>query len=79
MKKCLWMSFCDSQKPEGHQLLGVIITDCVDFIGAMMNINKLGINPGGQIQVAEVNKDDFDKNHFDVLLSMNDLKNAGYI
>lgn len=69
----LWMSFADPDKPKGHQFLGVIITKCFGMAHAVDKINTLGINPGGEIWVEETNPNDFQPEHFDTLLTEEQL------
>ena len=68
MEKCLWMSFCDPKKAKGDQFLGVIIMYywddnhglCLNLIEAHIKMQSLGINPGGEIEITEVDKDSID-------------------
>ena len=43
-----WLSFCDTEKPEGTQFLGGIFTKARGFISAVQKTHDLGINPGGE-------------------------------
>jgi hypothetical protein len=43
-----WLSFCDSNKPEGQQFLGCAIVRARGFIGAVEEARAKGCNPGGQ-------------------------------
>ncbi len=46
-----WLSFCDPQRPEGSQCLGVaIITEAGGFVDAVDRAHRLGANPGGEVQ-----------------------------
>jgi hypothetical protein len=49
-----WLSFCDDERPKGSQFLGVAIVHGIDPIDAVGAAWALGINPGGQVAVAEV-------------------------
>jgi hypothetical protein len=72
-EECLWMSFCDPDKPEGEQFLGVIITKDKGFAHAVTKINSLGINPGGEILCYETDPEDIPEDCFDRLLSYEEL------
>ena len=76
---CMWMSFADPDKPKGEQFLGVIVTRCLGPTDAMAKTHRLGINPGGEIQFSRVDPDDIAPEHFDVLLSEEDLRKADYV
>lgn len=78
-ERCLWMSFCDPYKPEGQQFLGVIVTYASGLLHAHMKINALGINPGGEIRCVETDPKMIKPEHFDKLLSKQDMIDAGYI
>ena len=47
-----WLSFCDPDAPEGSQFLGVVITQAPDLECAVTRSHVLGVNPGGEIQIA---------------------------
>ena len=52
-----WLSFCDENKPEGEQFLGVCIVEspaALDIGGAVAEAWRLGINPGGQVMSFEI-------------------------
>lgn len=76
---CIWMSFCDPDKPEGQQFLGVIITKALGFAHAVEKAHELGINPGGEIQSMEFDPAEVNPKDFDRLLSEADLRAAVYI
>lgn len=47
-----WLSFCDSNRPEGSHNLGCCIVDIPDGLGmrhAVVRAHELRINPGGQV------------------------------
>ena len=75
--KTFWMSFCDINRPEGEQFLGVVIMQGKDLIGAVQESHKLGINPGGEIKLFET--DPVRADHMNRLLSNRQLKEYGYI
>lgn len=75
---CLWMSFCDTSKPTGEQFLGVIITRAKGIASAIDKTWSLGINPGGQVMSHETDPQGIAAEHFDKLLSKNELVKAGY-
>lgn len=81
-EKCLWMSFCDPNKPKRKQFLGVIIIKTLGFTHAVIKTHRLGINPGGEIQLFELSEDaqkDIKSEDFNRLLSKTELEEAGYI
>ena len=47
-----WMSFCDPAAPAGSQFLGVAIVQAPDLESAVTRSHVLGVNPGGEIQIA---------------------------
>lgn len=79
VEKCLWMSFCDSEKPKGTQFLGVIITNTLGITHAIDKTHTLGINPGGEVMSHEISSHNINPMHFDKLLSSKNLKEYGYI
>ncbi len=44
-----WLSFCDTDRPSGEQLIGIAIVRAPDFIFAVMAANRTGCNPGGEV------------------------------
>ena len=76
---CMWMSFCDTEKPKGQQFIGVVITRAKGMAHAIDKTHRLGINPGGEVMSYETNPDDIASEHFDKLLTKDDLVAAGYI
>jgi len=78
-ERCLWMSFCDTEKPKGQQFIGVVITHAKGIAHAIDKTHKLGINPGGEVFSYETDATDIDLAHFDILLSKEDLITAGYV
>lgn len=45
-----WLSFCDTDKPEGEQFVGAcIVEDAPDMVRAVERAWELGLNPGGQV------------------------------
>lgn len=77
--KCLWMSFCDPDKPKGKQFLGVVITNAIGIASAVDKAHRLGINPGGEILSYETDPGNINPNHFDRLLSAQELEEYGYV
>ena len=49
-----WMSFADPGLPEGSQFLGVVILEAEDIRDAVTRSHRLGVNPGGEIQILPV-------------------------
>jgi len=76
--KCMWLSFCDTDKPEGEQFLGVIIINCLGLSHAILETHEMGINPNGEIMSSVVNMADYKLEHFNKLLSKADLIEYGY-
>ncbi len=76
---CLWMSFCDTDKPKDSQFLGVIITKALGLAHAVDKTHAMGINPGGEIKSCEIEANEIKPEHFDRLLSKQDLKDVGYL
>lgn len=72
-----WMSFCDPEKPKGQQFLGVCIVEAPGFIHAYQKAWALGINPGGEIQAAQV--EGIPGEYMNKLLSSAELKAAGLV
>lgn len=46
---CHWLSFADSNLPEGSQFLGVAIVRGIEMLTAVSASHELGINPGGEV------------------------------
>lgn len=44
-----WLSFCDTDKPEGSQFLGVAIVRANGIATAITMTHMLKINPGGSV------------------------------
>lgn len=78
IEKCFWMSFCDPDKEKGQQFLGVIITKALGFAHAVDKSWALGINPGGEIMAYETDPTGINPDHFDKLLSRDELIAYGY-
>lgn len=49
-----WLSFCDPEKPEGQQFLGVCILFAPDFGTAVAGASTMGLNPGGEVLGSEL-------------------------
>ena len=52
-----WMSFADPDLPEGSRFLGVAIVQVPHVAAALTRSHRLGINPGGEVQLAMVPED----------------------
>jgi len=76
---CLWMSFCDPTKPSGEQFIGVVVTYAKGMIHAIDKLNRLDINPGGDVAMYETNPLDINAEDFDKLLTKEYLIESGYI
>lgn len=72
-----WMSFCDTDLPEGQQFLGVAIVEAPGFVHAQQKTWALGINPGGEIQAFPV--EGVPAECLDRLLSRAELETAGLV
>ena len=77
-KSILWLSFYDSTKEHGERFLGVILTETLGLTHAIMKIHDLGISPGGEVSAFEMNDQPVKKEHFDMLLTLDDLFRFGY-
>lgn len=76
----LWMSFCDPDKKPGERFLGVIIVRGItNIVDAAAHAWDLGINPGGEVQGHAIDGSLVKPEHFDRLLSADELREAGYI
>lgn len=49
-----YLSFCDPNKPKGSQFLGACVVEAHDERGAYLRATALGINPGGEIAMWEI-------------------------
>lgn len=52
--KWFWLSFADGTLPRGSQFLGAAVVAAHDLPGAIRVAWALGINPGGEVQIAEI-------------------------
>ncbi len=55
-----WLSFCDTDRPEGQQFLGACIVHdggTGEIGGAVIAAHALGINPGGEVAGLEADPD----------------------
>lgn len=77
-ERCLWISFCDTDRPKGQQFLGVVIMLAKGLAHAVDRSWELGINPGGEIMSYETDGSDIRPEHFDRLLSKDELMAYGY-
>ena len=78
-ESCWWMSYCDGSLPKGSQFLGVTIIKAKGMAHAVQRAWDMGINPGGEIQAYETDPAAIAPDHFNRLLSKDDLITAGYI
>jgi hypothetical protein len=46
-----WLSFVDTDRPEGDRFLGVAIVRGTDPVGAVEMAWALGCNPGGEVMI----------------------------
>lgn len=44
-----WLSFCDTDRPEGSQFLGVSIVPALDLLEAVTVAHAMRCNPGGEV------------------------------
>ena len=51
-----WLSFIDPEAPDGEKFLGVAIVYAEGPILAVRNSKRLGINPGGEVAILEMDK-----------------------
>lgn len=63
-----WLSFVDSQLPKGQRFLGVVVVTALGPAHAMRLTHELGVNPGGEIQIAAISKDMVPLHHQNILL-----------
>ena len=49
-----YLSFCDITLPDGQQFLGATVVEADDEKGAVERTVELGINPGGEIAMKEL-------------------------
>lgn len=49
-----WLSFCDPDRPEGEQFLGVCIVEAADITTCTKVAWALGINPGGETKMMKI-------------------------
>ena len=76
-QKNYWLSFCDDDRPHGHQFLGVIVTQSGSAIDAIQKTHSMGINPGGCVWIYETDAAGMPAALFDRLLSRQELCDAG--
>lgn len=78
-EKRMWLSFCDTDKPQGQQFLGVIITKALDFRQAVADTWLLQINPGGEVSMYDIPDEiPIRPQIFDKLLSRQELEKEGF-
>ncbi len=49
-----WLSFCDTERPEGTQFLGAALVRARNAATAMLEAHAQGCNPGGSIAMWEI-------------------------
>ncbi len=49
-----WLSFADGDLPKGQQFLGACIVQAETNIDAVTKAHLLGINPGGEVMMVEI-------------------------
>jgi hypothetical protein len=52
-----WLSFVDSDKPEGQRFLGVAIVEGNGVGSASLRAHELGVNPGGEVRASRLEAD----------------------
>ena len=80
--KTFWLSFCDTDLPEGQKFLGCVITRACTIVMALEKAHILGINPGGEVGFIEVPKkfaSHIHENDYDKLMSKEYLLAREYI
>ena len=53
-----WLSYCDPAKPAGEQFLGVCVVKARGPLTAVLECNRLKINPKGDVQATPVGQHD---------------------
>lgn len=74
-----WLSFCDTDKPEGQEFLGVIVVEDLGPMHAISKTYDLGINPGGRVMIVQVQPSSIKPEHLNRLLAMEELLEMGYV
>lgn len=46
-----WLSFCDTDRPDGEQFLGCVFVEAADEFSAVRVSWALGINPGVEVMI----------------------------
>lgn len=73
-----WLSFCDPDKPEGEQFLGVCIVHGGGGGEAIQNAWTIGCNPGGEVMSIPIPEQHVpDEQYRRRLLSKEELEEAG--
>ena len=73
-KKWWWLSFCDPEKPEGSQFLGVSVVQGYNIIDVVDTSWKLGCNPGGEVLCIETDISDIPEDKRNMFLTLASLK-----
>ena len=75
-----WLSFVDSEKPEGHGFLGVAIVEGSGVASASIKAHELGVNPGGAVKGIPLAGSDVPSVELrNRLLSIDELRQAGLV
>lgn len=61
-----WLSFCDPKRPEGEQFLGLAIVEAADVTTCTRVAWARGINPGGEVQMMEIEPANMARLSFDL-------------
>lgn len=79
----LWLSFCDGERPQGTQFLGVAIVE-VPYRGdveetvraGITKTHRLGINPGGEVLTFEIPPEGEERarSHADRLMQLEEIE-----
>lgn len=59
--------------------LGVVVTDADNELGALANVNRLGINPGGEVAIWQTYKEEANRLGRDRLISSATMRSMGYV
>jgi hypothetical protein len=76
-----WLSFADPARHKGEQFLGASIVAADDAKAAVERAWALGINPGGEVRIAKIPRDqlqDFPLDWHNRLVSKVELNTAGH-
>lgn len=85
-----WLSFCDSQLPQGQQFLGACIISAHNWLEAVTISHLFRINPGGEVQSIQIPDRDIGyegcTKHWDLcnanlnrLMKLDELRELGFV